>query len=108
MLNLAAIKLGRFWSPWPNANRFASPALALASAAIALLVLALVVVGAWSRRRDPRAAVLLAGPLVYFCVLHIVFASSMRYRVPAEMPALGLVAIALNRSAARFAPLVER
>ena len=49
--------------------------------------------GLWDRRRDPRAWVLLAGPLLYFCALHMVFASSMRYRIPGEMPALGLAAI---------------
>ena len=37
--------------------------------------------------------VILAGPLVYFAALHMVFASSMRYRIPGEMPALGLAAI---------------
>jgi hypothetical protein len=36
---------------------------------------------------------LLAGPLLYFCAIHMVFASSMRYRIPGEMPALGLAAI---------------
>ena len=29
-LSLALVKLGRFWSPWPNAEGFRSPALALA------------------------------------------------------------------------------
>ena len=42
----------------------------------------LMVLGAWDRRRDPRAWALLAGPLFYFCALHLVFASSMRYRIP--------------------------
>ena len=36
---------------------------------------------------------LLAGPLFYFCALHLVFASSMRYRIPAEVPAMGLAAV---------------
>ena len=34
--------------------------------------------GAWHQRGDLRAWVLLAGPLLYFCLLHMVFASSMR------------------------------
>ena len=56
-------------------------------------VLACVAVGLWRRRGDARGWVLLAGPLVYFCALHLVFASSMRYRIPAEVPAMGLAAV---------------
>ena len=52
----------------------------------------LIGVGIWGRRRDPRALALLAGPLVYFCLLHMVFVSSIRYRIPGEVPALGLAA----------------
>ena len=37
--------------------------------------------------------IVLGGPVLYFCALHLVFASSMRYRIPGEMPALGLAAI---------------
>ena len=33
----------------------------------------------------------LARPLLYFAALHMVFASSMRYRIPGEMPALVLI-----------------
>ena len=92
-LGLAIVKLGRYWSPWPNAAGFRSPALAVAGAAVELPILGLIALGLWDRRRDPRAWVLLAGPLLYFCALHTVFASSMRYRIPGEMPALGLAAI---------------
>jgi hypothetical protein len=37
--------------------------------------------------------VLLAGPLFYFCAVHLLFASSMRYRIPGELLAMGLAAI---------------
>ena len=87
------VKLGRYWSPWPNAEGFRSSAVAVASAVVELPVLGLMALGLWDRRRDPRAWVLLAGPLLYFSALHMVFASSMRYRIPGEMPALGLAAI---------------
>jgi 4-amino-4-deoxy-L-arabinose transferase-like glycosyltransferase len=90
---LARIKLGRYWSPWPNAEGFRAPALAVASAVVELPVFALMALGLWRRRRDPRAWVLLAGPILYFCALHLLFASSMRYRIPGEVPALGLVAV---------------
>ena len=53
--------------------------------------------GLFHQRGDLRAWVLLAGPLLYFCALHMVFASSMRYRIPAEVPAMGLAAVGLSR-----------
>ncbi len=99
VLVLAGVKLGRFWSPWPNAATLQAPGVALASAAVTLPVYALIALGVWDRRRDPRALALLAGPLVYFCLLHMVFVSSVRYRIPGEVPALGLAAVGLGRLA---------
>ena len=92
-LGLAIVKLGRYWSPWPNAEGLRSWGLTVASAVVEIPVLGLMALGLWDRRRDPRAWVLLAGPILYFSALHAVFASSMRYRIPGEMPALGLSAI---------------
>jgi len=94
-IKLAAIKLARFWSPWPNAAGFRSRALAVAGAVVEIPIFGLMVLGAWDRRRDWRAWALLAGPLLYFCAIHLVFASSMRYRIPGEMPASGLAALGL-------------
>jgi 4-amino-4-deoxy-L-arabinose transferase-like glycosyltransferase len=94
---LAAIKAARYWSPWPNAEGFRSPAIAVASALFNVPLLAATALGAWDRRRDARALVVLAGPLLYFAALHLVFASSMRYRIPAAVPALGLAAIGISR-----------
>ena len=93
VVELAVVKLGRYWSPWPNAEGLRSWALAIAGAVVEVPVLGLMALGLWHRRRDPRAWVLLAGPILYFSALHAVFASSMRYRIPGEMPALGLAAI---------------
>lgn len=98
---LAVVKLGRYWRPWPDAEGFRSTALAVASAAVTAPLFALIGVGLWSSRRDPRVWVLLAGPVLYFCVLHLAFASSMRYRIPGEVPALGLAALGLGRIASR-------
>lgn len=95
-IDLAIIKLGRYWSPWPNADVLRSRAVSIASAAVELPLFILVALGAWVRRRDLRSWVLLAGPVLYFCALHTVFASSMRYRIPAELPALGLAAVGLS------------
>jgi len=88
--SLALVKLGRFWSPWPNADTLRSPIAAAASAVVTLPVFGLIALGVWDRRRDFRALTLLAGPLVYFCALHLVFVSSIRYRIPGLVPALGL------------------
>ena len=90
---LAVIKAGRYWSPWPNAESFRSQRVAIASAAVTLPAFALMLVGAWDRRRDARALVLLAGPILYFAAVHMVFVSSIRYRIPGALPAMGLAAI---------------
>jgi hypothetical protein len=106
MLRLAAIKLGRYWSPWPNAEGFRSRVVAVLSTLFEVPILALVAMGAYRMRRDPRAWVLMAGPILYFCALHLVFASSMRYRIPGEMAALGLASLCLTGSGGK--PADER
>jgi 4-amino-4-deoxy-L-arabinose transferase-like glycosyltransferase len=97
VLQLAAVKAARFWSPWPNAESFRSPWLALACTAVTLPVFACLALGVWDRRRDARAPALLGLPLLYTFALHLVFVSSMRYRVPVEAPALGLAALGIRR-----------
>jgi 4-amino-4-deoxy-L-arabinose transferase-like glycosyltransferase len=104
VISLAMTKLGRYWSPWPNAGGFRAPALAVASAVVELPVFVLMALGLWTRRRDPRAWVLFAGPILYFCALHTLFASSMRYRIPGEVPALGLAAVGLSAVNSRWSP----
>jgi 4-amino-4-deoxy-L-arabinose transferase-like glycosyltransferase len=89
-LALAVVKLGRFWSPWPNAEGFSNWPVTVAGAAVGLPLYGLLAAGAWNRRRDLRVWVISAGPVLYFCAVHLVFASSMRYRIPGEMPALAL------------------
>ncbi len=101
VLGLAWVKLGRFWSPWPNDGALRSPAVAAASALATLPIFALVALGAWDRRRDGRALILLAGPLLYFCLLHLVFVSSIRYRIPGMVPAFALAGVGLDRLRSR-------
>ena len=96
-LALAAIKAGRFWSPWPNAETLRSTAASWASAIVTLPLFALAAVGFWDRRGDPRAIALLAGPLLIFLALHVIFVSSIRYRIPGFVPMLGLVAVGVRR-----------
>jgi hypothetical protein len=92
---LALVKLARFWSPWPNAGTLRAPGVAVASAVVTIPLFVFMLWGLIRSRRDFRALVLLFGPLLYFCLLHAVFVSSIRYRVPAEIPALGLVAVGI-------------
>jgi len=103
-LRLAAVKAARFWSPWPNAAAFRRPALAALSALFTIPQFALIALGCWDRRRDPRALALLGLPLAYTSALHLIFVGSMRYRVPAAVPALGLAALGLRALLNRRTP----
>ncbi len=94
---LAVAKSARFWSPWPNAEGFTSFWLALPSALIVVPQYVLILIGSWNLRRDRRALVLLGLPLAYTFALHLLFVSSMRYRIPVIVPALGLAAVGLSR-----------
>ncbi len=105
---LASVKLSRYWSPWPNAESFRSPRVAIASAVAALPAFGLMLVGAWDRRRDARALVLLGGPVLYFAAVHMAFVSSIRYRIPGALPALGLAAIGAGRLRVKFFGLDPR
>ena len=54
VISLAAIKLGRYWNPWPNADVLQNPVLVAAATIVELPVLAIITIGAWARRRDLR------------------------------------------------------
>lgn len=97
VLELAAIKLGRYWSPWLNAEGFRAAWLMVGSSLWSLPIFALILVGAWERRRDARALALLLGPILCFAAIHAVFVGSVRYRMPGEVPALALAAGAIAR-----------
>jgi 4-amino-4-deoxy-L-arabinose transferase-like glycosyltransferase len=101
VLELALIKLGRYWSAWPNADEYRNLVLIVTSAVIVVPIYFLIIAGAWDRHRDARALVLLAGPVLYFCAIHLVFVSSIRYRIPGEMAATALAGIG-------FASIVRR
>jgi hypothetical protein len=102
VLELAVIKFSRYWSPWPNANEYRAPVAAVASAILVLPLYLLIMLGAWNRRHDLEALLLLLGPVLYFCAVHCVFVSSIRYRIPAEPAAMVLAAIGLTSIATRI------
>ncbi|NOX53300.1 MAG: hypothetical protein GXP27_02455 [Planctomycetes bacterium] len=91
-LKLAAVKLGRFWKPWPNAEQFRQ-SLRLAVLAFFVTLVVLAVVGGWRCRHSPWTLLLTAGPIAYFSLLHMVFVGSLRYRLPAEYPLCVLAAV---------------
>ena len=88
---LAAIKFARYWSPWPNAAQFRRPVVVASTSLATVAVWLLAVWGGFRLRRRPSLPLLFLTPAAYFCALHLVFVSSVRYRVPA-MPMLIVLA----------------
>ncbi len=97
VVELAAIKLGLYWLPWPRVSGGRGLLAMVVGGLVEVPLMALMAMGLWIRRRDPRTWVLLAGPILYFCLVHLVFASSMRYRLPSEPAAWVLAAVGLGR-----------
>ncbi|HUT33373.1 MAG TPA: glycosyltransferase family 39 protein [Planctomycetota bacterium] len=90
-LALAGAKLGRFWNLVPNLEQFRG---ALACAVVGIpyaLVMLLAAVGLARPGRRAEVALILLLPVVYYCVVHMVFVGSVRYR-EALMPLLVVVA----------------
>ncbi len=109
VLELAGRKAVRFWNPIPNAGEFRRPLVCAAVALpyVAAMVLAAVgLAGSW-RRANVHLILLL--PVVYHALLHMVFVSSIRYRMPV-MPFVlvvaghGLVRLAERAGAGRATP----
>jgi hypothetical protein len=95
-LQLALIKLGRFWNPVPNAAQFTAWPIRAAVAASFIPLVLFGLIGAWKLRSDRWCLALTCGPILYFTVLHMVFVSSLRYRLPAEYPLLVLSAVGVD------------
>lgn len=90
---LAWIKFLRFWSPWPNESSFQIAPTILITTLLTLPIYLLAGIG-WttSLLHRPGLRTLAIGsllPIVIFCAMHMVFVSSVRYRVP-MMPILVL------------------
>jgi 4-amino-4-deoxy-L-arabinose transferase-like glycosyltransferase len=106
VLVLAAIKLSRFFNPFPNAAQFGHWMIAWGVGLFESLVLLVAIAGGWRLRAAAWQWLLAAGPLLYFALVHSVFVGSVRYRLPAEYPllvlsAVGLVAITRWRAGRR-------
>jgi 4-amino-4-deoxy-L-arabinose transferase-like glycosyltransferase len=95
VLQLAGIKFVRMWNIWPNEPQFRRWPIQLT---IAATYTPLLVLGLWggvrvARRGWPYALCLL--PAAYLTLMHVVFVSSLRYRIPPMLilivPAAGLI-----------------
>ncbi len=93
VVELAFQKACRFWSPVPLGAEVPYIAVKALFAVITIPLYVGMVVGLWSCRNDFRAVVLLAGPLVYFALVHMIFVGSARYRMSASPGAYVLAAI---------------
>ena len=102
---LAWRKTVRYWNPFPNAAQFkTSPALRLVSLGWYLVVFVPALLGAWQLRRSLGVLAITAGPILYFAALHLVFVSSVRYRLPGEYPLLVLTAVGIESLVQRWRP----
>jgi hypothetical protein len=80
---LALIKFQKMWSPLPTAKQVGGIGVRVAEAIAYLFILLLAVLGLAVQRR--WEVWYYAWPTLYFAALHLVFASSVRYRQPAML-----------------------
>ena len=92
-MELAVIKAARYWSPFPNADQFADARLWWGLSLSTLPLFAFALVGAWRSRNDWVLLSLTAGPVLFFAAVHLLYVSSLRYRLPAEYPLWLLAAV---------------
>lgn len=91
VLELGVIKFTRMWNIWPNENEFRSWPMRIVVAAtyVPLLVLVFLGLRRWGRQ---WTCWLLLAPAVYFTLLHMIFVSSIRYRLPPLLPLMAIAA----------------
>jgi len=110
-VQLAGAKLLRYWSPWPNAAQFGQWWAKLVVSLFFIPTFCLAVWGGYLLFRPADemgkmvrpgclssqfwSLAILAGPVLYFSLIHMFFVSSLRYRLPAEYPLLILTAFGL-------------
>lgn len=119
VLRLAAVKLARFWNPFPNYDAYSGGWRAWVGAGYSLFLyvsaavgaaVALGLVRASESARSARILALVAVvPIVYFTAVHAVYIGSVRYRLPlvpllAILAALGISAMARRGSPSANSP----
>ncbi|HWL07826.1 MAG TPA: glycosyltransferase family 39 protein [Planctomicrobium sp.] len=105
VLELAVVKAWRYWKPWPNADQFQHPIAIFSVLVTYLPVLLFSIWGAvllikrslqtGALREGIWSVSILAGPIFYFALLHLIFVSSLRYRLPTEYPLFVLAGVGI-------------
>ena len=95
VIDLMRIKLARFWNFQPNTAMFNHFFVNGIFSIAYLSVVVLGLIGIWKHREHRYTLFLLLLPLAYFCLLHLVFVSSLRYRLPGMYPWMVLAASAM-------------
>jgi len=85
VVELALVKLRRFWSVVPNQPELRRPFLVVGLGGAYIVVILLALVGLASAWRRWDVGLILVVPVVYHSLLHMVFVGSIRYRL-AVMP----------------------
>ncbi|MBQ1456587.1 MAG: hypothetical protein IIZ25_12155, partial [Thermoguttaceae bacterium] len=93
VLRLGWVKFCRLWNLWPNEPSFRSLPIRLGILLTYGPILFLALIGAVWAFRHGSAARLLLFPALYVTCLHVIFVSSLRYRIPAIAPLIILAAI---------------
>lgn len=95
-IELGFIKLWRFWRPWPGAEQFSNWPAQWTVALSFLPLLGLAILGGWIARADFWLLGLTIVPILVFSLVHCLFVSSLRYRLPVEYPLCVLAAIGVH------------
>jgi hypothetical protein len=83
---LAAVKLGRFWSPVPLSSDYGQTRYRLVGLIYGVPVDILILSGLLWGDLTRAAKMLLLTPALYFSIVHALTVGSLRYRMPAEPP----------------------
>jgi len=102
VFRLMGAKLLRYWKPWPNAVQFQKFWMIFAVSVIFIPVMCFAIYGAWVSRDQYLLLLITLGPVIYFSLIHLIFVSSLRYRLPAEyslyiLSAVGIYHMFFNR-----------
>lgn len=90
VLELMVIKLGRMWSPLPNAREVGGALVRLVTCCAYVPLMGLAVWHTVRRWRTGSADWIVWLPAIYLTNLHVIFVSSLRYRQPALLPLIAL------------------
>jgi 4-amino-4-deoxy-L-arabinose transferase-like glycosyltransferase len=107
VVELAALKAGRMWSPVPLSQeyggwKYRTVGLLYTLPLYLLALLGLLRGGAGGGRLPRAAKVYLLLPSIYFTAVHMISVGSLRYRIPAEPPMAVIAASAAALPAASF------